>query len=92
MESKFWFNESKEGGEVTDKNDAAIRTNIPNTDSIFKDLLIFFKNTMIMDCRVGILVIFCIASNIDVISRNYFCVIVNLDLIITTDKYHWKSQ
>ena len=47
LEVKFWFSESKEGGEVTDKNDAATRTDMPNTDSIFKDLLIFLKNTIL---------------------------------------------
>ena len=46
---KFWSIDSKEGGEVTDKNDAAIRTIIPNTDSILKDLLIFLKNTILFD-------------------------------------------
>ncbi len=45
----FWFIDSKEGGEVTDKNDAATRTSIPNTDSIFKDLLIFLNNTPLFD-------------------------------------------
>ena len=46
---KFWSMESKEGGEVTDRNDAATRTRIPNTDSILKDLLIFLKNTLLFD-------------------------------------------
>ena len=46
---KFWSIDSKEGGEVTDKNEAATRTSIPNTDSIFKDLLIFLKNTILFD-------------------------------------------
>ena len=49
LEFKFWSIDSKEGGEVTDKNDAATRTSIPNTDSIFKDLLIFLKNTLLFD-------------------------------------------
>ena len=45
----FWSNDSKEGGEVTDKKDAATRTNMPNTDSIFSDLLIFLQNTILPD-------------------------------------------
>lgn len=43
----FWSIDSKEGGEVTDRNEAAIRTDIPNMDSIFKDFLIFLKNTIL---------------------------------------------
>jgi len=43
----FWLSVSKEGGEVTDKNEAAISTDIPNKDSIFKDFLIFLKNTIL---------------------------------------------
>ena len=51
----FWSIDSKEGGEVTDKNEAAIRTDIPNTDSIFKDLLIFLKNNTLFGfiCKSG---------------------------------------
>ena len=49
LEFKFWSIDSKEGGEVTDKKDAATRTNIPNTDSVFKDLLIFLKNNPLFD-------------------------------------------
>lgn len=59
---RFWSIDSREGGEVTDKNEAAIRTSMPNTDSTFKDLLIFLKNTILFDfmSKSGCVPAFCL--------------------------------
>ena len=40
---------SKDGGEVTERNDATIRTDIPNNDSTFKDLL-SDSNILVLSC------------------------------------------